>query len=415
MRKGLGLNRGRGYYNLVPQDHIVHSLSAKGVKTNYKDREVVKQACGYVFKDNKCPKCGAMFNQLHSHYLMCPKCEDKKEKAIGLAKLSGDFWAKGDKPDFKRYDVYRLRRFSENADDEERGSHQVGKEEFFVVPEDEADDFGEYMANEYGSQDYNNKIDLDELAKNVTGEDLKEICKTYKSKKRKQEPKEEPKGKRACKFCGQVHLHCPFTDCHDPSEPLPDDLQEAYKKKFDAKGHKQKLYRVSVGGWALADEYEVYAHNKQEAIKEVDKKTKGELTNHLEAGGDVEIHPVTQKTWQKSIPKKIIPPVKKEDEVVGFEPKEKEYYYYKNLNGKWTKEFSKRFKKTTIGLGEGIKSTIKKGSHLKAKGMRSVLGISLSEKQYRKAFTFANKNARQWNLADDEWKKLKILEIKRIW
>jgi len=35
--------------------------------------------------------------------------------------------------------------------------------------------------------------------------------------------------KRACKFCGQVHNHCPFTDCHDPSQPIPDDLQSAYQ------------------------------------------------------------------------------------------------------------------------------------------------------------------------------------------
>jgi len=37
------------------------------------------------------------------------------------------------------------------------------------------------------------------------------------------------KGKRPCKYCGQVHTHCPFTDCHDPKQPIPDDLQSAYK------------------------------------------------------------------------------------------------------------------------------------------------------------------------------------------
>jgi hypothetical protein len=33
MRKGLGLHKGRGYKNLIPIDHHIHSLSAKGVKT----------------------------------------------------------------------------------------------------------------------------------------------------------------------------------------------------------------------------------------------------------------------------------------------------------------------------------------------------------------------------------------------
>ena len=35
--------------------------------------------------------------------------------------------------------------------------------------------------------------------------------------------------KRKCKYCGQVHKHCPFTNCHNPEEPLPDDLETAYK------------------------------------------------------------------------------------------------------------------------------------------------------------------------------------------
>jgi len=35
MRKGLGLNQGKGYYNLVPKDPYIHSLSARGVKTDY--------------------------------------------------------------------------------------------------------------------------------------------------------------------------------------------------------------------------------------------------------------------------------------------------------------------------------------------------------------------------------------------
>jgi len=70
------------------------------------------------------------------------------------------------------------------------------------------------------------------------------------------------------------------------------------------------------------------------------------------------------------------------------------------------------------GLGCGYKNIAPMDAHihsLSAKGVRSVLGIPLSEKQFKKAFTFANKNARIWNLSDDEWKKLKVLEIKRLY
>jgi len=36
--------------------------------------------------------------------------------------------------------------------------------------------------------------------------------------------------KRKCKYCGEVHEHEPFTDCHNPSEPLPDSLEEGYRQ-----------------------------------------------------------------------------------------------------------------------------------------------------------------------------------------
>jgi len=35
-RKGMGLNQGKGYYNIAPMDTHIHSLSAKGVKTYFK-------------------------------------------------------------------------------------------------------------------------------------------------------------------------------------------------------------------------------------------------------------------------------------------------------------------------------------------------------------------------------------------
>jgi len=35
--------------------------------------------------------------------------------------------------------------------------------------------------------------------------------------------------KRKCKYCGKVHKHEPFIDCHNPNEPLPDSLEDGYK------------------------------------------------------------------------------------------------------------------------------------------------------------------------------------------
>ena len=35
-----------------------------------------------------------------------------------------------------------------------------------------------------------------------------------------------------CKYCGDKHNHTPFVDCHNPQEPLPDNLEEYYKNKF---------------------------------------------------------------------------------------------------------------------------------------------------------------------------------------
>jgi len=45
------------------------------------------------------------------------------------------------------------------------------------------------------------------------------------------------KCKRACKNCGKVHIHAPFTDCYSEKEDgsLPDDLESYYKRKFGDK------------------------------------------------------------------------------------------------------------------------------------------------------------------------------------
>jgi len=37
-----------------------------------------------------------------------------------------------------------------------------------------------------------------------------------------------------CKYCGKNHRKegMPFTDCHDPTEPLPDSLEDGFTSKF---------------------------------------------------------------------------------------------------------------------------------------------------------------------------------------
>ena len=40
--------------------------------------------------------------------------------------------------------------------------------------------------------------------------------------------------KRACKNCGQIHKHMPFTDCYSEKDdgPLPDSLEDCYRQRF---------------------------------------------------------------------------------------------------------------------------------------------------------------------------------------
>ena len=43
--------------------------------------------------------------------------------------------------------------------------------------------------------------------------------------------------KRACNICGKVHKNMPFIDCYseEADGPLPDDIQDLYKRKFGDK------------------------------------------------------------------------------------------------------------------------------------------------------------------------------------
>jgi apolipoprotein D and lipocalin family protein len=57
-RIGMGFGKGRGYYNLIPKDSYVHSLSAKGIKIKYVPSKVL---CDYAGMNNYAAR------QIHFH------------------------------------------------------------------------------------------------------------------------------------------------------------------------------------------------------------------------------------------------------------------------------------------------------------------------------------------------------------
>lgn len=97
--------------------------------------------------------------------------------------------AKGVKTDYRRYDIYRLTRHAENPLDEEFG-HKLVEAETIVTPVVERDEFGEYMADEYGYQDYSNIVNFRKLLSNVSGEEIQELCKVYEKEASKLDAKE---------------------------------------------------------------------------------------------------------------------------------------------------------------------------------------------------------------------------------
>ena len=88
IRKGLGLGKGTGYYNIAPMDSYVHSLSAKGVKTKTflkhqaKNKEVIYVCadCGIKWETKwlenkpKCPNCRSNL------YVSTQDCLNNKDK-----------------------------------------------------------------------------------------------------------------------------------------------------------------------------------------------------------------------------------------------------------------------------------------------------------------------------------------------
>jgi hypothetical protein len=205
MRKGLGIGRGRGYYNLVPQDHLIHSLSAKGIK-HYSKQELSKTFSDFNLivvhdkdmdgkegfaletKDEPNDRSNAIFtripeaksvqairNMANGHYYAVLFAKGSKGK---LDFLKGDTLT-----DYKTYTIYRLDRYAENMEDDEYGEHQVGQE-LYLVGEDEEEEFGEWMADEYGYQDYGNKISLHKLGR-MKGGEIMEVAKKYHMERKK--------------------------------------------------------------------------------------------------------------------------------------------------------------------------------------------------------------------------------------
>lgn len=60
---------------------------------------------------------------------------------------------------------------------EDGADTREGTDHFFVVAEKDKDDFGEFMAEEYGSQDYSHKVDFFKLMTLHDIDELKQIKK----------------------------------------------------------------------------------------------------------------------------------------------------------------------------------------------------------------------------------------------
>ena len=109
MRRGLGYGRGKGYYNIVPIDHHIHSLSARGIKSKlyamkradltkseeiytdcpYCGQLICSKGCagdyeGELFSGEKvkCLSCNKKFKlnaKKSQNVFYCPKCEEEVE------------------------------------------------------------------------------------------------------------------------------------------------------------------------------------------------------------------------------------------------------------------------------------------------------------------------------------------------
>ena len=77
-RKGLGKNKGKGYYNILPIDSHIHSLSAKGVKTRI--NPLTKNP--YVKTGKKCFRCGSPVYEtdVKDYKYVCLNCDENMDE-----------------------------------------------------------------------------------------------------------------------------------------------------------------------------------------------------------------------------------------------------------------------------------------------------------------------------------------------
>lgn len=221
IRRGLGKGLGMGYKNIAPMDGHIHSLSAKGVKT-YSKKKLAKAFSDFnvigihTGKNLQNPKDKGFAIETKDEYsdekmtnaIFDRIPEAKNVQAIrNMAKgyYYSVLFAKGKKhtgkekerylADYKTYNIYRLERWAETDTDEEFG-YNLRKTELYLVPEDEEEEFGEFMADQYGYQDYNNKIDLHKLG-TMKGSEIMEIAHQYHAERKKTTKYLDAKGKKS--------------------------------------------------------------------------------------------------------------------------------------------------------------------------------------------------------------------------
>jgi len=83
-RKGLGIGKGRGYYNIMPMDSHIHSLSAKGVKTKSVTVPMTWDSVATIY----CPYCGEpkRVEPDANYEIKCESCKKKYQVHSLIAK-----------------------------------------------------------------------------------------------------------------------------------------------------------------------------------------------------------------------------------------------------------------------------------------------------------------------------------------
>ena len=77
--------------------------------------------------------------------------------------------------DNQRYDVYFVTRSHGRGSPVDGSESWSSETECVIIPIDERDEFGEYMADEYGSQDYSYQVSDKCVLEAILGENLRKL------------------------------------------------------------------------------------------------------------------------------------------------------------------------------------------------------------------------------------------------